>query len=51
MKMFKQAEKKPFSYPSIEMQKSPRAYKWIVIFVLALILAIFFWISLIYNLL
>ena len=44
---FKQEEKKPISFASVEMQKAPRNYiKWIVTVIsLAIIIAIFFWIN------
>jgi len=42
---FKQEEKRPISFASVEMQKAPRSYtKWVAAFILLLILAILFWI-------
>jgi hypothetical protein len=43
---FKQKEQKPFAYPSIEMRKSSRGYKWAVVIVLiVVVLFILFWIK------
>jgi len=43
MNLFKEEEKKPISFASVEMQKAPRSYvKWIVAVISIVLLSIFF---------
>lgn len=43
---FKHKEQKPFAYPSIEMRKTPRGYKWVALIILVVaVLFIVLWVK------